>query len=229
VEEGSTYVSGYLSGACALMSSSPSAPARRSARTSPSSSRSARPCPSCASRATALLLIVLAPAFPAVQFSFAAPGAPRRAEIAAADIILCATSARAPLMGGEERYVKPGAHVVVVGSYTREMHEVSGALLARAGGRLVVDSRKACLKEAGELIAAGRRGADLVEVGELVRLKEDGAWEADEERCADVRAKGDITVWKSVGVAVQDVAIAARVVARAEEIGLGTRVAGYDA
>jgi ornithine cyclodeaminase/alanine dehydrogenase-like protein (mu-crystallin family) len=179
-------------------------------------------------RATALLLAALAPAFPAVQFSLAAPGAPRRAKIAAADIILCATSACAPLMGDEERYVKPGAHIILVGSYTREMHEVSGALLVRAGGRVVVDSREACLAEAGELIAAGTRGEALVEVGKLVRLTEDGAWEADEERCADVRAKGDITVWKSVGVAVQDVAIAARVVARAEEMGLGTRVAGYD-
>jgi ornithine cyclodeaminase/alanine dehydrogenase-like protein (mu-crystallin family) len=177
----------------------------------------------------AALLAALAPAFPAVQFSLAAPGAPRRAEIAAADIILCATSARAPLMGDEEQYVKPGAHVVLVGSYTHEMHEVSGALLARAGKRVVVDSREAGLAEAGELIAAGASGGDLVEVGELVRLKEDGAWEADEARCADVRAKGDVTVWKSVGVAVQDVAIAARVVARAEEMGLGTRIPGYDA
>jgi hypothetical protein len=46
------------------------------------------------------------------------------------------------------------------------------------------------LKDAGELIAAGARGEDLVEVGKLVRMKEYGGWEADEARCADVRAKG---------------------------------------
>jgi ornithine cyclodeaminase/alanine dehydrogenase-like protein (mu-crystallin family) len=61
-----------------------------------------------------------------------------------------------------------------------------------------------------------------------VRLKEGDGWEADEEKCREIRSGGAVTVWKSVGVGVQDVAIAECVVRRAEEMGAGVRVEGYD-
>jgi hypothetical protein len=182
-------------------------------------------------RATSLLCS-LAVSFPDVQFSLARPGSSLRTEIEQADVIVCATSAREPLMGGEEKFVKDGAHVILVGSFTPDMHEVSAELLRRTtrtgGVRVVVDSRSACLAEAGEFIETGATAEDLIEVGELVRLKEDGGWEADEEKCREIRSGGAITVWKSVGVGVQDVAIAEYVVRKATELGTGVRVEGYD-
>jgi ornithine cyclodeaminase/alanine dehydrogenase-like protein (mu-crystallin family) len=192
-----------------------------------------------------------------------------RTEISNADIILCATSASDPsgLMGTDEQYVKPGAHILLVGSYTKDMHEVSGVLLKRTGVsnsgtsgassalgtsktpeasgsstgskmKIVVDSRAACLAEAGELIAAGAIEEDLVEVGELLHLQEDQNHTANgglitkytpnTALCQAIRDHGKITVWKGVGVGVQDVAIAGYVIARAEEMGLGVVVDDFN-
>jgi ornithine cyclodeaminase/alanine dehydrogenase-like protein (mu-crystallin family) len=190
-----------------------------------------------------------------------------RTEISNADIILCATSASDPsgLMGADEQHVKPGAHIILVGSYRKDMHEVSGALLKRTGTsdsgasgassalgtletseasgpgsrmKIVVDSRAACLAEAGELIAAGAIEEDLVEVGELLHLQDDQDHTANDglttkytpntTLCQAIYNHGEITVWKSVGVGVQDVGIAGYVIARAEEMGLGVVVDDFN-
>lgn len=117
------------------------------------------------------------------------------------------------------------------------MHEIDTELVHRAHGAIIVDSREACFVEAGEFIDAGvtTQGNGVVEVGALVRSKEglgrsggEWAWERDGERCEALRKKGDVTIWKSVGVGAQDVAIAAAVVKRAEETNVGTVVDGYD-
>jgi hypothetical protein len=81
----------------------------------------------------------------------------------------------------------------------------------------------ACQIEAGELIAARLKGEDLIELGELVddRLKPRAAVIAE-------ALKGDVTIWKSVGLAPQDSMIATLVVERAEELGVGTIVEDYD-
>jgi ornithine cyclodeaminase/alanine dehydrogenase-like protein (mu-crystallin family) len=234
------------------------------------------------SRATNLLG-KLASEFAEVQFSIttipsqdqrdlSGPSKSLRTEISNADIILCATSASDPsgLMGADEQYVKPGAHIILVGSYTKDMHEVSGVLLKRTGVshsgassassassalgtsktpeasgpstgskmKIVVDSRAACLAEAGELITAGAIEEDLVEVGELVHLQEDQDQTANDglttkytpntALCQAICNHGEITVWKSVGVGVQDVAIAGYVIARAEESGLGVVVDDFN-
>lgn len=58
----------------------------------------------------------------------------------------------------------------MIGSYKPEMHEIDQALMKRAA-KVVVDSRKACKREAGEIIDAGKQvagGAGLVELGELL-------------------------------------------------------------
>ena len=99
------------------------------------------------------------------------------------------------------------------------MHEVDSSTLIRAlaknRGRIVVDKREAVLAEAGEFIHAGIQADQLVELGELVR---DGIGED----------RGDITIFKSVGVRIQDVGIAKLVVERAETMGIGKWVEGYD-
>ncbi|KAH9047224.1 hypothetical protein EDB84DRAFT_1557773 [Lactarius hengduanensis] len=80
------------------------------------------------------------------------------AAVRAADCICCATSSTSPPFPSE--WVRPGTHVVLVGSYKPEMVEVDTALIRRA--------RAASAVEAGELIAASVPQAAMVEVGELL-------------------------------------------------------------
>lgn len=121
-----------------------------------------------------------------------------------ADVILTATSSPAPLFDGHD--LSPGAHITAVGSYTPDMRELDEVTLRRA--HVVVDSRPACGEEAGELIQAGI--TPDAELGELVHGSAPGR-----------RSPDEITLFKSVGVAVQDAAAAAAVLARAEELDLG--------
>jgi ornithine cyclodeaminase/alanine dehydrogenase-like protein (mu-crystallin family) len=187
------------------------------------------------SRAMGLLQTLL-PRHPNVDFTASAiEGYDLRTVLAEASIIVAATSSTVPLLQEYERYVRSGAHVILVGSYTPKMHEVSGDILARTGGkggahryRILVDSRKACLEEAGELVTAGVGADGAIEIGELVEERGESIV-VDEKAVRAVREAGDLTVFKSVGVGVQDVAIADFVVRRAEEMELGTRVPNFHA
>lgn len=129
------------------------------------------------------------------------------------EIVCTATTAETPLIGVPD--LAPGTHVNAVGSFRRGMLELDPAVLAQA--RLVVDHRPAALAEAGEVIAALEAGliteADLVELGEVVLGR------------AVRRAPSEITVFKSVGVAIQDLVAGAAALARASALGLGTEVA----
>ncbi|KAH9053075.1 NAD-P-binding protein [Lactarius vividus] len=155
------------------------------------------------------------------------------AAVRQADCICCATSSTSPLFPSE--WVRPGTHVVLVGSYTPEMAEVDTALIRRARA-VVVDSRAACAVEAGELIAAGIPQAAMVEVGELLRRapagaeEESWAWEPDTPRVAELLSAGagDVTIFKTVGLGAQDVAIAVATVDRAMEMGIGTMVPDFE-
>lgn len=133
--------------------------------------------------------------------------------LAGAHVVVAATSSAEPVFDGQR--VEPGAHVNSVGAYTPEMREVDDALVESA--RVVVDQREAALEEAGDLIGPIRDGTiaedDLVELGELVNGTRPGRASPDE-----------ITLFKSVGSAAQDLAAAARVVARVAAEGWGTRV-----
>ncbi|KAF8198386.1 hypothetical protein K438DRAFT_1918665 [Mycena galopus ATCC 62051] len=178
--------------------------------------------------------------FPAVQISCIphdasapSPDPPLKDVVLAANLIICATSSTVPLFPSS--WVSDGTHVVLIGSYKHTMHEVDGALIRRAlasdaskQSALLVDSRSACLAEAGELISAGIEGSQVVEIGELVSFDADG-----EPLLGGARQRpptetggttGPVTIFKSVGVGLQDVAIACAVVQRAEELGLGTYV-----
>jgi ornithine cyclodeaminase len=128
-----------------------------------------------------------------------------------ADVVCAATTSASPVFDGRD--LKAGAHVNGIGSYTPEMQEVDTETVRRAG-RVFVDSRSAALAEAGDVVIPLRQGAigegDVVELGAVAVGERPGR--------TDSQA---ITFFKSVGVAVQDVAAAAEVLRRARELGLG--------
>jgi ornithine cyclodeaminase/alanine dehydrogenase-like protein (mu-crystallin family) len=130
--------------------------------------------------------------------------------VVGADIIVLATSSPEPVV--ESGWVKPGAHVISVGACRPTQREMDPALTARA--RLFVDSRAAALVESGDVvmgIAEGRFGADhiVAEIGELVN----GA--------AGRRSDTEVTIFKSLGLAVEDVTAADLAYRRACERGIG--------
>ncbi len=124
------------------------------------------------------------------------------AAVRAADTISCATLSRDPLVRGD--WLKPGAHLDLVGAFTPEMHETDATALARSS--VYVDNRAGALKEPGDLvtpIAAGLFSAEDVR-GDLFDLCR-----------ADVTARktdSEITLFKSVGLALEDLAAAELVV-----------------
>ncbi len=135
----------------------------------------------------------------------AAPVSDLDEAVAAADIITCATTARTPLIRGAQ--VRPGTHVDLVGAFRPDMRESDGALIARA--RVFVDTRAGALAEAGDLVLAEAEGAFDVDrlAGDLAGLCA--------ERVAGRRSAEDVTVFKSVGVALEDL-VAAEMVLAAE-------------
>lgn len=122
-------------------------------------------------------------------------GAPRA--VSEADVVCTCTTATSPLFDG--RWLEAGAHVCAVGTNLPTAREVDAATIGRA--KVVVETREAALAEAGELVMAIQEGvvgpdhvrADLKEVvsGATVRTSRD-----------------DVTVFKSVGLAFEDLAVA---------------------
>jgi ornithine cyclodeaminase/alanine dehydrogenase-like protein (mu-crystallin family) len=121
-----------------------------------------------------------------------------------ADVICCATTSTEPVFSAD--WVAPGAHVSAVGSFRRGMIELPPEIFA-AAALVAVDSREAALEEAGDLLAAldaGLLAADgFVEIGTI-----ESGWAATRDPSA-------ITVFKSVGLAIQDLVAAELVVANA--------------
>lgn len=123
------------------------------------------------------------------------------AALAAADVVSTATMSTTPIVRGAR--LKPGTHVDLVGGYTPTMREADDATIERA--RVFVDTRAGALKEAGDLtqpIAAGLLKpedvvADLAELCRGIRIGRETAEE--------------ITLFKSVGTALEDL-VAARLV-----------------
>lgn len=136
-----------------------------------------------------------------------------RRAVAGADIVCTATGASSPVFDGAD--VRPGTHVNAIGSFTRDMRELDPGLLPRA--RVVVDQREAARREAGEVIACLEAGtlapSDLVELGEVVA-----------SRAAGRGSAAQVTVFKSVGLAVQDVVAAEAALAAARARHLGREV-----
>jgi ornithine cyclodeaminase len=119
-----------------------------------------------------------------------------------ADVITCATTAREPLLHGA--WLKPGAHVDLVGAFRRDMREADDATILRA--RVFVDTFAGALAEAGDLALPIERGVVAREhvrgeLAQLLRGEVEGRLHRD-----------DITLFKSVGTALEDLAAAALVV-----------------
>ncbi|KAF8803960.1 NAD(P)-binding protein [Phlegmacium glaucopus] len=167
--------------------------------------------------------------------------------VRSADIIICATSSTVPLLPSS--WVRTGTHVILIGSFTPAMREIERELVFRAVSSpnvespsympcLLVDFRKACLEEAGELIEAELEPYQMTEIGELVPKDKDGNVQLeayrellstnDRPRKDESGFDGPITIFKSVGIGLQDVAIACAVVEKALTEGSGTRIERYD-
>ncbi|KAF8919827.1 hypothetical protein CPB85DRAFT_1275541 [Mucidula mucida] len=140
-----------------------------------------------------------------------------------ADIIICATPSTNPLFDLSPTS-KP-RHIILIGSYTPAMHEVSPSVFLRAS-TIVLDDKDACLSEAGELIDAVKLGLDVqagkgvVALGDLIAANGSGSGKED--------AREHLTIFKSVGTGLQDVAIASLVYQRAVLMGIGVHVSSYD-
>lgn len=134
--------------------------------------------------------------------------------LSGASLVACATASTTPLFRSSD--IAPGTHINAVGAFTPAMCEVDAETLARA--RIVVDQREAALIEAGDLLQAHASGriagaAAWLELGQLVGGEQPGRQSRDE-----------ITVFKSVGLAIQDLATALSVYERASAIGVGIEV-----
>lgn len=121
------------------------------------------------------------------------------AAVAAADIVSCATLSTAPLVLGS--WLKPGVHLDLVGAFGKQMRETDDAALRRAD-IIVVDDRTAALAEGGEVAQALASGA----INERLIAAElrDFALGAHRGRTGAEQ----ITVFKSVGFALEDLAAA---------------------
>jgi ornithine cyclodeaminase len=127
--------------------------------------------------------------------------ADRRAAMADADIVSCATLSRTPLVEGE--WLRPGQHVDLVGAYTPDMRESDDRAVARS--KVYVDTRAGVLHEKpGDI--AGPLAAGVIGEGDIVA----DLFDLASGRHAG-RAAGDgagITLFKSVGAALEDLAAA---------------------
>lgn len=131
-----------------------------------------------------------------------------------ADLIVTATTAKEPILQVE--WLKPGAHINAVGSHRPDLRELDGTTLARCN--VFVDSRDAIMAECGDvLLALAEKSipADHVraEIGEVLAATKPGRTTTDE-----------VTLYKSVGIAIQDVATARLVYDKALDKGVGTHV-----
>jgi len=130
------------------------------------------------------------------------------------DIVVTVTTAKEPILKSE--WLNAGVHINAVGSHRPDLREVDGATLARA--KVVVDSREAIMTECGDILLALKEKSipeDVIhaEIGEVLAGMKSGRESA-----------GEITLYKSVGIAIQDVATANLVYHRALDRKVGTQV-----
>lgn len=107
-----------------------------------------------------------------------------------ADVVVVATTSKTPVLEGD--WLSPGTHINAVGASRPDWRELDDVLLSRA--RIFVESREAAMRESGDVIAGGRISA---EIGEVFAGTAQGRVSGEE-----------ITLFKSVGVAVEDVTAA---------------------
>ena len=144
-----------------------------------------------------------------------APVSSPEAALDGADVVVTATTARQPVFGGG--LLRSGMHLNVVGSNSLLKREVDDETLRRAD-RIVVDSREAVPLEGGDLMAALERGLlfpeSLRELGPIVS-----------DAAAGRQTDDEITLFKSHGLAIEDVAVAAYVYRAARTAAIGQEMA----
>jgi ornithine cyclodeaminase/alanine dehydrogenase len=131
------------------------------------------------------------------------------------DMVLAAVKAGTPVLLGE--WLKPGMHINSVGTARRDQRELDAAVFERSH-RIVLDTRRGVLEEAGDAVAA-RECIDDRRVKELCEVV-GGA--AEGRRSAD-----EITLFKSVGTGIQDIALANTIYRRARERKIGTDLGSF--
>ena len=115
-----------------------------------------------------------------------------------ADLIVTATSSQEPVLNKD--WIAPGAHINAIGTHSPNSREIDGATMAAA--RIFVDRRESALNESGDYLLAAKEGlinpdSIVGEIGELLIGTKAGRNSVDE-----------ITVFKSLGLAIEDVACA---------------------
>ena len=137
-----------------------------------------------------------------------------REAVAGADLIALVSSSREPVV--ESDWIEDGAHICAVGACRPDQREMDTALVAR--GRVFVDSRAGAFAEAGDIVLPIKEGAfDANHIaGEL--------GEVAAGRVAGRTVPAEVTIFKSLGMAVEDVAAAHLAFERAAERGLGRGV-----
>jgi len=148
---------------------------------------------------------VLAPIDPVDSVELAVEGA---------DLVVMATTAAEPVLRRE--WIAPGAHINAVGASTPATREIDAPTMAAAS--LFVDRRESTLNEAGDYLIAVHEGAIgpehiKAEIGEVLIGAKPGRTSGDE-----------ITLFKSVGLAVEDLEAAGHVYRKAKQFGVGTWV-----
>ncbi len=128
-----------------------------------------------------------------------------------ADVIVLATASREPVV--ESQWVSSGAHICAVGACRPDQREMDTALVTR--GRVFVDSRTGALAEAGDIILPIKESAIdethvAGELGEVIL-----------GRIAGRQSPDEVTIFKSLGMVVEDVAAAHLAYLKAAERGLG--------
>ncbi|HEV3095978.1 MAG TPA: ornithine cyclodeaminase family protein [Candidatus Dormibacteraeota bacterium] len=136
------------------------------------------------------------------------------AAVRGADVVATVTASPQPVL--QRAWVKDGAHINAVGSSIPSTREIDTATMTAA--RLFVDRRESALNEAGDLLMPMREGAFAAdhiqaELGEVIIGSDPGR-----------RSEVELTVFKSLGLAVEDVAAAAFILKRAQETGIGQTV-----
>ena len=137
-----------------------------------------------------------------------------RAAVEQADILCTATNSEQPLFEGT--WLRPGTHINAVGSFTAKMCELDAETVRRS--RVFVDSHAAAQIEAGEIVQAIAAGAIAYShvAGDLGSLLQGDVIGRSDD--------GEITLFKSVGLGLQDTVTAARVYAQAVARGVGQKV-----
>ena len=141
-----------------------------------------------------------------------------QAAVQDADLVVAATTSSEPVI--QRAWLRPGAHVSGIGANTRTKHELDAACFL--GAKLVADSWEQALEESGDLRSAVESGTITpgnmyAELGDLAAGFKPGR-----------TSETEITIFKSVGIALQDVAVAAAIFEAAQHRGLGTSLDPYE-